>query len=251
MIVLKLGGSVLTDKTRYKALRADDLRRLAKEVAGATGPMILVHGAGSFGHVLAREHRLGEGARTPAALAAAAHVHADVRELHAAVLAALREAGLAPFGIAPWSVARLREGALAHLDLSAMLLAPRGTLPVSFGDVVPDDARGVGILSGDDVVREAALALAAAGERVEVVFAMAADGVLDSQGRLVGRLAPGVSVPQRTGGGADVTGGIVKKVEVGRALAEAGARVRFVNGLAPGRVGAAVRGLDVPGTEIE
>ena len=35
LIFLKLGGSLLTDKTRPQALRGDVLARLASEIAGA------------------------------------------------------------------------------------------------------------------------------------------------------------------------------------------------------------------------
>lgn len=258
MIVVKLGGSVLTDKSSYRTLRRADVERLAGELAPAAGaprsgapPLVLVHGAGSFGHVLARKHGLAGGARGADDLLAAAQVHADVRDLDAEVLRALRARGVPAFGVPPWAIARLREGRLEHLDLSPLLLAPAGVVPVTHGDVVPDATRGVGILSGDDLVREVGLALRAAGEPVDAVFALAADGVLDPRGRLVERLAAGDPVPAAPQAGADVTGGIVKKVEAARALARVGARVRFVSGLAPGRLAALLADERVPCTEIE
>ena len=51
MILLKIGGSVLTDKRRESTLREDNLRMVARQIADAkSSRLILVHGAGSFGH---------------------------------------------------------------------------------------------------------------------------------------------------------------------------------------------------------
>ena len=56
MILIKFGGSVITDKSRYRTFNADVVRRLCKEIRDSGERVIVVHGAGSFGHVLAKEH---------------------------------------------------------------------------------------------------------------------------------------------------------------------------------------------------
>src|SRR3990172_2038341 len=88
MLLVKLGGSVITVKSKYRTLRGPDLSRLARELAAATDPtgMIVVHGAGSYGHILAAKHRLGEGYADPAQLGAVAQVQRDVRALELKVL---------------------------------------------------------------------------------------------------------------------------------------------------------------------
>ena len=48
--VLKIGGSILTDKTRGDAARQDEISRVAQEIAAHPEDLVLVHGAGSFGH---------------------------------------------------------------------------------------------------------------------------------------------------------------------------------------------------------
>ncbi|MHB8587101.1 MAG: isopentenyl phosphate kinase [Thermoplasmatota archaeon] len=280
VILVKLGGSVITDKARYRTARPDHIRRLAAEVAagirnmekglggatanasrgGGAGPSLyIVHGAGSFGHVVAKEFHLSNGASSQEATRAAALVHRDVRALNEMVLEALYAAGLAPFSVPAYVIARLRDGELVHLDLSTYMVGPVGSVPVTFGDIVPDDRRGVGILSGDDILAEVGLALRHAGEAVDVIFALEADGVLDGSGRVVEQLGPTERIepsPALTVAGAtlaagvDVTGGIRKKVAAARRLAAAGARVRFVSGTAPGRVEEAISGKRVLGTEI-
>lgn len=58
MIIVKLGGSVITDKAEYRRFRADTVARLASEIASSGERVIVVHGAGSFGHILAKENAL-------------------------------------------------------------------------------------------------------------------------------------------------------------------------------------------------
>jgi isopentenyl phosphate kinase len=56
LVLLKLGGSVITDKTRPFTARLDVIERLAAEIKNALTDrgddlrLIIGHGAGSFGH---------------------------------------------------------------------------------------------------------------------------------------------------------------------------------------------------------
>jgi isopentenyl phosphate kinase len=104
MLLVKFGGSVITVKSKYRTLRAADLSRLARELAAAHDPeagTVLVHGAGSFGHILAAKHRLKEGFHDSTQLAAVAQVQRDVRALDLEVLDALLKARLRPISIPP------------------------------------------------------------------------------------------------------------------------------------------------------
>ena len=61
MIILKLGGSVITRKDSLTpALDSSNLTRIAREISNSSyNKLILVHGAGSFGHPYAREYAIG------------------------------------------------------------------------------------------------------------------------------------------------------------------------------------------------
>src|SRR5438046_10254420 len=72
MLLVKLGGSVLTEKARLRTPRRAAIRRLAAELASVRQPLVIVRGAGSYGHILASRHRLRDGGSTPARRAAAA-----------------------------------------------------------------------------------------------------------------------------------------------------------------------------------
>ena len=236
---MKLGGSVLPDKAQYRMPRPDVLARLAQELAHAQGPLAVVHGAGSYGHVLARRHGLAEGGGDPAA---AARVHADVRQLQSLVCGALQDAGLHAL-------------ALSTSDLGLDGIPPRardalalGFVPVAPGDVVLDAQQRWRILSGDVLM----VALAKALKPQRAVFVTDVDGIHDTwpRGRLLPRIGPNDSPFAGDARGADVTGGMAGKLRRARDVAAAGCEVLVVNGLVPGRVADAVAMKDVAGTLI-
>ncbi len=254
-VVVKLGGSLITRKREAEKLRPKVLGRLAREVARLPRPpLVLLHGAGSFGHPGARRFRLAEaptpGASAPERTRGAAIVASEVRRLHLAVLRELVRAGAAPWSVPPATHARNREGALVSLDVAPFVDAlARGCMPVSFGDVVPDERWGFSILSADTIAE----ALVPALRPSRVVFAADVPGVYlpGGSGRrevvqevteeLLARLRPDRGAP-------DVTGGIRAKVAAMRAIARAGADAVLISGLSDGNVARALRGETVYGS---
>jgi isopentenyl phosphate kinase len=253
LVVVKLGGSLLTRKREVEKLRPKVLRRLAEELAESRPtPMAVLHGAGSFGHPGALRFGLArppDGARAERGRGGAI-VSAEVRRLHLTVLRALVDAGLAPWSVPPASLARNRGGTLAELELRPFRAAlDQGLVPVAFGDVVPDETWGLSILSADALAVELAQKLQAA----RVVFATDVPGLL--------RGAPGAKrtvVPEITEaavaelraapGATDVTGGIRAKLEAMLAIAAAGADAALISGLTGGALRRAVRGESVYGS---
>lgn len=251
---MKLGGSVLTDKSRYRTPRPEALARLAREIATAAGPVVVVHGAGSYGHVIAREHRLVDGDDGSAARRLAfARVLADVRELSGLVTGALRDAGLAAVPLSTFDLARLDRGALlrfAHGQVGDALAS--GFTPVLGGDGALDAARGFGILSGDVLMAE----IARAYRPERAIFVTDVDGIFDRAprdpgARLLARIGPGDAPPADAGAsGADVTGGMGGKLRRAREVARTGVPVHVVSGLAPGRLAEALSGGSPIGTVV-
>ncbi|MCI4321661.1 MAG: hypothetical protein L3K18_06175 [Thermoplasmata archaeon] len=254
--VVKLGGSVLTWKRERESLRPKILARLSAELATATGPVVLLHGAGSFGHPGARRFRLAEapgGSDTPRERArGAAVVSREVRRLHGAVLHALVDAGVSPWSIPAAGVARNRGGAPVQIDSAPFADAlAAGVTPVSFGDVVRDDSWEFSILSADAL----ALALARDLRAARVLFVSDVGGVFEptAKGRrvavpvvtreLVTRLRPTPGVP-------DVTGGIRGKAEAMLAIADAGVDAGLISGLSDGALSRALKGERVYGSWV-
>ena len=239
--VLKLGGSVVTEKDEPETVDEANLRRAATAVAAADD-LVVVHGGGSFGHHHAADHGVSTTDGTDDAGAVRA-VHGAMRRLNDAVVEALVEAGAPAVPVHPFSAAaRDRDGALELPTRQVATMLEEGFVPVLHGDVVAHAGAGATILSGDELVVELAAALEA--DRVGVCSAV--PGVYDADGEVLETVGSFEEVADALGesDATDVTGGMAAKVRELLAL-EAEAYVFDVDGLE-----AFVAG-EHPGTRIE
>ena len=254
MLLVKLGGSVLTEKAHLRTPRKQAIARLTKELAGLGDDLIVVHGAGSFGHILARKYAL-TGPASPAKAKGAAVVQRDVRRLDGLVVDGLLKAGLAPVVLPPSAILALNDGHVATFDVAPFReYLGQGFTPVTFGDVVRDRARGVAVCSGDVLMLE----LAKAFRPRSVVFATDVDGLYtadpnrakDAQLLLSVSAAEFPSIDFGPAKGPDVTGGIEAKVRRMLAIASHAEETIMVNGNVKNRVRDALRGRIVIGTRV-
>ena len=114
--VLKIGGSILTDKTRGDAARQDEISRVAEEIAARPEDLVLVHGAGSFGHFPAKKYGLPlsfspEGLRV---------THDSVARLNDLVVEALSRAGVDSLPVHPLSCLLLSNGRIDSFALGPL-----------------------------------------------------------------------------------------------------------------------------------
>ena len=255
MMLVKLGGSVITDKTSYCTFRDGVLSRLVDEIVAAGQELILVHGAGSFGHVLASEHRIQDGYTNDSQIPAAAKVMEDVRDLNLRVMRVLNDGGLPSASLPPSAVASLRWGKLDSLDVSMFRrYLDLGICPVTFGDVALDSERRFGICSGDQLMER----LAREFRPQRVIFVSDIDGVYtadpasDPDATLIETVDRETfdSLP-RTRRCADVTGSIFGKIETMMRIASWGGDAVVLNGNAPGRLEATLRGETVKGSKVK
>ncbi len=258
IVLVKLGGSLITDKRRRNAARPAVIARLSAEAARARAglPAILGHGSGSFGHVAAARSgaHLGLGGR--AGRDGAVETQAAARLLHERVLDALRAAGARPFSFAPGSFLYARAGKPAAAFVDPILEAlDRGFLPVVYGDVVLDASRGVAIVSTEGVFEAIVAAAARRGRRVgRAVWLGETAGVRDAAGRTIPSITPRSwpAVRRFVGGadGTDVTGGMRLRVETALRLARRGVVSWIADGRTPGVLRRALSGDDLAGTRI-
>lgn len=227
-VIVKLGGSALTDKTRAHTLHATHLQTaldLIARVHSSGLGLIVVHGAGSFGHFEAALHQVCGGAASALGVSA---THAAVVKLNGMVVGGLIERGIPAVGVSP-----LLVPAKVRTDFVTALL-DRGHLPVLHGDACYAEDGRTAILSGDVLVGT----LVGAFDFVRrVVFMSDVCGVLDRPpgegGEVVKRIGVNGSGRVRVeeevrtgGGGTDVTGGIVGKIAAaGKCVAEGRGRV--------------------------
>jgi isopentenyl phosphate kinase len=254
MILIKLGGSVITHKEKYRSLNLKALERLASEIASAGKQVILVHGAGSFGHVVAHEFQLDQGFRDKGQLQGVAKVQMDVRDLNLMVMRSLEVVDLPAASIPPSACALLEEGKLKKLDTELFhRYLDLGMVPVTFGEVVLDRVKGFGICSGDQLIYR----LAREFHPERIIFCADVDGIftsdpnLDDGAELIEKVDRQVlgSLP-RTTRHKDVTGSIYGKIECMLRMASSAGSTMVINGLVEGRLEGAIKGESVVGSRV-
>jgi isopentenyl phosphate kinase len=252
MIIIKLGGSVITDKSQYRTFRQETVARLCQEIAQSRMNVIVAHGAGSFGHVMAKKFALNYGLVDFEQVPAVAHVQYDVRDLSQRVVNEFRAAGMPAVSVAPGSCFVMDNGKLIANDTEAIRkLAHMGIMPIMFGDVVMDRSKGFGICSGDQLMELLCDIFKPDG----IVFVSDIDGLYtddpktNPDAELIPEVTPEVLKRIRTESSVDdVTGGVANKMEAMLRMCKDGREAALVNGNVPGRLLGLLTGQDVPCT---
>jgi len=224
-ILVKLGGSVITDKTRPETPRPEILHRLAEEVAAARAArpglqLVLGHGSGSFGHVLALRYGTHRGVVDAAGWDGFAQVAAAAARLNRLVTDIFLAAGVPVWSLQPSASARCRAGELLSVEARPVHDAlSHGLVPLVYGDVALDEVQGATIISTEQILAT----LAAGLKPTRLILLGVVDGVFeadplrDPAARPIPRIGRDnwPAVRQALGGShaADVTGGMAAKVE--------------------------------------
>ncbi|MCL5677856.1 MAG: isopentenyl phosphate kinase [Candidatus Thermoplasmatota archaeon] len=256
--LVKLGGSVLTNKSRLRSFSESDARRLASEVKGyalegGRRRLVLVHGGGSFGHIRAKKYELSAGFKKRYQLVGFAQVRNDMRDLNARVVGNLVDEGIPAISFPPETFLKVRDGIVVKSDTEVLeRCVAAGVVPVSFGDAVIDMGRTFGILSGDAVMLSLSIAL----QPAISVFCTDVDGVFDSNpklsgdARLVRRLNESEYVNTDAPSVHDVTGEMGGKLKFLFDIAENSSRTLVINGRVRSRLEKALSGRSVTSTEV-
>jgi isopentenyl phosphate kinase len=157
LILLKLGGSLITDKDKPYTPRLDKLASLAREIKTGLDLrpdllLILGHGSGSFGHVAAKRHGTREGVHTREQWIGFAEVRFQAAELNRLVMKSLLDAGLPAVSFPPSSSMISNNRKVVHHNILPIRKTLEARLlPVLHGDVAFDESLGGTILSTEDV----------------------------------------------------------------------------------------------------
>ena len=228
LVFLKLGGSLITDKTRPYTPRLETLRQLALQIGAAleTHPelsLVLGHGSGSFGHTAAKEFHTRDGFQPGSSLPAETNywhgfeqVWFQAAALNRFVMEALHTANVPSLAMAPVSAVTTRDGQVQRWDLGPIRAALSARLvPVVYGDVIFDEVRGGTILSTEDLFEQLAREL----QPQRILLAGLEEAVwadFPERKLRVENITPAsfASLRPQVGGshGADVTGGMESKV---------------------------------------
>lgn len=215
---VKLGGSLVTDKTRAYTPQRKVIARLAAEVrAGLDGeprlPLLLAHGSGSFGHRAAEPYGTREGVVTPSDWQGFAHVAAAAARLNRIITDTFLDAGVHVLSLQPSASARCRNGELVNLSVEPIRQALEvGLVPLVYGDVALDEVLGGTIASTEELF----VYLAPLLRPSRILLLGHVPGVLSEGGDVIPEITPATYtrwVDVLSGSGAvDVTGGMADKV---------------------------------------
>lgn len=258
LTAIKLGGSLITDKTVQSSFRADVTRRIAAEVqrARVDNPdleLLLGHGSGSFGHFEAKKYDTLNGVSTAQGwygFARVAHVAAQLNKL---VAEQMLDAGIPVFPIQPSASIMASDGKIhtMHLD-NIQTCLQNGLVPLVYGDVAFDTIRGGTIVSTETVFDFLVASLRA----TRILLIGEVDGVYDGTGHVIPEITTGnfeeISVHLGSSRGVDVTGGMYAKVKDMLQIANTPPYpiIEIINGLVPDRLYMALINQPVPLTRI-
>ena len=261
MIILKIGGSILTNKDSTSEVDDLSLKRIASEIKSSMDnspkQLVIVHGAGSFGHPPAKKHKIGEAfdeSEYPQKRLGFCEIQNEVKKLNMYICEALINEGL-PVIATPASSfitatnKRITDG---NLDLFKNYLE-KGFIPVIYGDVVLDSELEFCVISGDQLIQYLAKKL----NPSRVILGTDVDGVYNKNPKthddalFFDKFTSLEDLDTLEGTtNVDVTGGMVGKIKELLYLADLGIESKIINAEVEGNIFKVLENKEVKGTII-
>jgi isopentenyl phosphate kinase len=255
MFIIKLGGSVITNKAKECCFKQEVMDQLAAELKHANQEIILIHGAGSFGHILAKQYKLNDGFKRKKQIEGFALTQAMGQRLNNLVLASLHNHDIPAVSIPPHAVLSLSNHKLSRIDYTVFkkYLALE-FMPVSFGDVALDNQLGFSICSGDLLIQQLAVEF----KPEKVIFVIDEDGLYSANPKTnknatffeqttvkdLEKLTTSLNAH------ADVTEGMKGKIHTIKQIAKTGADTIILNGNIHNRLYDTLKGKKVRSTIV-
>ncbi|NOZ82018.1 MAG: isopentenyl phosphate kinase family protein [Candidatus Micrarchaeota archaeon] len=248
MLILKIGGSVITDKTsEYPKPRKKIMKRLASEISVYRNKMVIIHGAGSYGHPIVKRTGIHKGLNGKTV--AFAETQRLQNELNVLFTKYLIESGIPAVPYQPSAAAIMNNGQLKKLFVGPLKEMIRlGLVPVLYGVPAVDEKKGCSILSGDEILPYLAKRL----KCEKTIHCTDVDGIYTADPKLhpdakrieeVNRKNLGEVLETVSGAVThDVTGGMARKL---KEIISSGVEAVFLSGLKPGNLRKALLGQRV------
>ncbi|MCD6458877.1 MAG: isopentenyl phosphate kinase family protein [Thermoproteales archaeon] len=234
-LIIKLGGSAITNKERRYEVRRKVVERIAKEVKilSKNYKLVLVHGGGSFGHPTAKEYNIHLGYFSNHQLIGYSKVRYFMTQLNQIILEYFIKSGVPAVTLHTSNILKANDGKISSFNIELLIeYMKMGFTPVVYGDAVLDEKRGFSIISGDQIVSYLAIRL----KPIKVILGTDVDGIYtgnpkkDSNAKLVKTLKISKLITIKADKPMiDVTGGIVAKIDEMRKVVKAGIPVIIGN----------------------
>src|SRR4030042_5443805 len=246
LIIIKLGGSLITDKAKPFCAKTDVIKRLAKEIHSVrknTGYLFIIgHGGGSYAHTPALKYKTHLGIINKVSYEGIAKVQDAAARLNRIVVYELIKSGENAMSLSPSSFMVGKSRKIEKVFMEPILsLLKNKILPVVYGDVLTDSERGCMVASTEMVLNFLAVNLKKYFKIEKIVYLGNTDGVYDSSGKTIPRInwnnfekfKKDISGSK----GIDVTGGMLHKVEESLDMTKKyGIEITIINGIKKGNL---------------
>ncbi len=179
IVILKLGGSLLTDKNKPFSIREDIVKGSVRQIVDAKEKLILVHGGGSFGHPLAKKYSIMNGidSTIPNQVLGLTETHQSMNEFNSYLIKLFLENKYPVLSIQASSIfiKDSQEISASHMEVIETAL-DLNILPILYGDIILDKQGSFSIISGDQIILELCKNL----DKYtisKVIFTMETDGI--------------------------------------------------------------------------
>lgn len=242
MILIKLGGSIITNKEKPLSARRKTIENLAKSLKKIEEPIVIVHGGGSYGHYWSVKYDM-HTKEKKYDLRGVAIVKNSMIELNKIILDLMLKNKLNPYCLPP------TDFMSGNIPIPKKVkeiekIAKSGLIPVTYGDALWYGQRKTFILSGDKIMTHIAKIL----KPRLCIFALNEEGLYSNlkSKKLIYELKG--EHPLISENKMDVTGGMTRKVEEATKISKIGINVFFVNGNKPERIVKAIKNRKFEGT---
>ncbi len=256
LVFLKLGGSLITDKTKPYTAKIDIIERIAKEIKKALKEkkdikIIVGHGGGSFPHVSAKKYKTHKGFINEDSKYGFCVVQNDASKLNRIVVGTFLNEGLNVISIQPSAGALAEDGKIVRWDIKNIeMLLENDIIPIVYGDVCLDTKKGCCIISTEEIFRYLAEKL-----KPEKVILVGRHIVYNKDPSKFEDAIPIKEINRDIikeiesslgeSNGYDVTGGMLSKVKLALEIAKYCKEVEIVSGLEEGNVKKSLLGENI------
>jgi isopentenyl phosphate kinase len=252
--LVKLGGSIITDKQTAYLARLDVIRRLAKELKCCPDSLIIAHGSGSFGHVSAVKFGGKKGYKSKEGFA---KVALDAMEINQIVMNSLVGQKIPAVSFKPMSMIVASSGKMDSSFFEPVNQALlQGFIPVVYGDGILDRQWKSTIFSGETTLSKIGMYFKDQGYTINKIIEVGeTDGVYDDKKQTIKTISktswPKIKQFIFSSNRSDVTGGMEHKIEEALRMAKVGIETIIINGNRKNELQKALLNKQVKGTVIK
>ena len=242
MILIKLGGSIITNKEKPLSARRKAIDSILNQIKRIREPMILVHGGGSYGHYWSVKYDMHT---KPAKydMRGVSIVKNSMIDLNKIILNSAVKNRINAYCLPPTDFMNGNKP-IKNKILTINEIAKSGLTPVTYGDALWFGKKKSYILSGDVIMSMIGKILK---PRLSI-FVLDVDGVYSNtkSKKLIRDFKKEKPIISKNK--IDVTGGMTRKITEAANMSKSGLKVFFVNGNKPKRILDAVSGKKFEGT---